>query len=187
MLAPLGRAAESGSRAYEKLCALRVSDGRTLRFGSYPAAFAGGRVPVGPVSVPAHFSFGFDRAALVALLQLAAPLLARIPLGALPRIARALLPLVRALGVFGTPRGVLAVVGESAFGEELARIELTASARGLDIPAAPPAWIAAELVRRGALPAGTRELSELISFEDVVRWIGAQPEYALSQSGGPIE
>ena len=183
LLAPLGRPAAGGARWFEELRALRTSDGRTLRFGSYPAAFSQGRVPAGAVPALARFYFGFDRAALVALLHLAAPLLARIADTALPRFAQALLPFARAAGVFGTPRGVLAVVGETAAGEEIARIELSATARGLDIPAAPPAWIAAQLAQGGALPAGARELSELVPFTDVVRWVRADAAYALTERG----
>lgn len=183
MLAPLGRQAAEGAPWFDELRALRTSSGRTLRFGSYPAAFAHGRVAVGAEPVPARFFFGFDRAALVALLHLASPLLALAPREALLHFARALLPFARALGVFGTPHGVLAVVAESALGEEIARIELSASARGLDIPAAPPAWIAARLARGDSLPAGVRELSELVPFADVVRWVSADAAYTLRARG----
>jgi NAD(P)-dependent dehydrogenase (short-subunit alcohol dehydrogenase family) len=183
MLAPLGRAAAGGSRAYSTLRGLRASDGRTLRFGSYPAAFANGRVAVGAVPAQASFYFGFDRAPLASLLHLASRLVARIPRRALPGIAAALLPFARALGVFGTPRGLLVVVGENALGGEIARIELAATARGLDIPAAPPAWIVARLARDGTLPGGARELSDLVSLADVVRWVRADAAYALHERG----
>jgi hypothetical protein len=182
MLAPLGREAAGGSRAYSSLRTLRTSDGRTLRFGSYPAAFANGRVAVGGVPAPASFYFGFDRAPLVALLHLASRLLARIPLRALPGVAAALLPVARALGVFGTSRGVLALVGENALGEQIARIELSAAKRGLDIPAAPPAWIAARLARDGTLPGGARELCELAPLGDVLGWIRADAARSLHAS-----
>jgi hypothetical protein len=189
LLAPLGRPLPEGegegARCFAELRALRVSDGRVLRFGAYPAAFAGGVVHVGGRALPVRFAFGFDRAALTALLHVAAPLLARLPAAAIVRIAPALLPFARVARVLGTERGVLLVVGEDSAGGELARIELAAGARGLDVPAAPPAWIAARLARDGAPPpAGAVELPALVSIADVVSWVRERGELTLRASEG---
>jgi hypothetical protein len=187
LLAPLGRdlPESEGGRCFAELRALRVSDGRVLRFGAYPAAFAGEGVDVGGRALPARFAFGFDRAALTALLHLAAPLLARSPAAALVRIAPALLTFARVARVLGTERGALVVVGEDSAGGELARIELAAHARGLDVPAAPPAWIAARLARDGAPPpAGAVELPALVSIADVVSWVRERGELTLCASEG---
>jgi hypothetical protein len=184
LLAPLGRALPESGRCFAELRALRVADGRVLRFGAYPAAFAGGSVALGGRAVPARFAFGFDRAALTALLRLAAPLLARPSASVLARLTPALLPFARVVQAFGTPLGVLAVVGEDGAGRELARIELAARVRGLDVPAAPPAWIAARLVRGEALPAGSVELPALVGVEAVVSWVRAREGLELRVSEG---
>lgn len=180
LLAPLGRPIAASGRCFAQLCALRASDGRTLRFGAYPAAFAAQRVAIGARSVPARFFFGFDRAAFTALLALVAPAFARLPLASFPRIARALLPFARVAQQFGTPRGLLALVAEDAAGREIARIEVDARARGLDIPAAPPAWIAARMARGDSLPAGCVELSELVPLADALRWLRADPARSVA-------
>lgn len=183
LLAPLGRPLPEGGHAFLRLIALRASDGRALRFGAYPAAFPGGAVAIGTRAVPARFFFGFDRAALSALLRLAAPALARLPREAIAPLARALLPFARAASLFGTPRGLLALVAEDAAGRELARIELAASERGLDVPAWPPIWLARRLAH-GAPLAGARELSELVPLEDVISWANAEPQLRLSLPAG---
>jgi len=183
LLAPLGRALPDGAPCFAELRAVAAGDGRTLRFGAYPAPFAEQRTAIGARLVPVRFFFGFDRAALTALLQLAAPALARLEASALRRLARAFVPFARALSVLGTPRGLLALVAEDASGRELARIELAASARGLDIPAAPPAWIAARLVRGETLPPGVVELHELVPLADVLSWARSDAAYALNASG----
>lgn len=183
LLAPLGRPLPEGGRCFAELRALRVGDGRTLRFGAYPAAFTAGSVEIAARAVPARFAFGFDRAALTALLRAVAPLLARLPQPSLARLAPALLPIARVARVFGTRFGVLAVVAEDAGGREVARFELAASARGLDIPAAPPAWIAARLARGEFVPAGAAELHALVPLEDVVSWAQSRAEVALRTSG----
>ncbi len=183
LVAPLGRPLPDGARCFAELRALALSDGRTLRFGAYPAAFAEQRTAVGALSVPARFFFGFDRAPITALLHLAAPLLARLDSRTLHRISRAFVPFARAVSVLGTPLGVLAVCAEDAAGNELARLELAARARGLDIPAAPPAWIARRLVSGAALPTGAVALDEIVPLADVVSWARSDAAYALRASG----
>jgi hypothetical protein len=183
LLAPLGRALPDGAPCFAELRTLALGDGRTLRFGAYPAAFSDQRTAVGARLVPARFFFGFERAALTALLQIAAPALSKLEAGKLRRLSRAFLPLARAASVFGTAHGALAVVAEDASGRELGRFELAASAHGLEIPAAPPAWIAAQLARGAALPAGAVELHELVPLPDVVSWVRASAVYALRASG----
>lgn len=183
LLAPLGRALPDGRRAFAELRSLSLGDGRTLRFGAYPAPFAEQRIAFGERHIPARFFFGFDRAPLTALLHLAAPAFAKLEAHTLRRIARGLLPLARAVSVLGTPRGVLAVVAEDASGHELARIALTASSRGLDIPAAPPAWLAARLAQGTALPSGAVELHALVPLADMVAWARGDAAYMLSSRG----
>ena len=182
LLAPLGRELSDGTRAFAALRALRVSDGRMLRFGSYPAAFADGRLAVGARPVLASFHFGFDRAALSALLKLAAPGLGAMPLAATAKLARVLLPFANAVRLFGTQHGLLAVVAENLHGEEIARIEVAARARGLDIPAAPPAWIAACIARGDALPTGNVELAELVPASAAFKWLRSDSGRTLSSS-----
>ena len=180
LLAPLGRPAPGGARWFHELRALRTRDGRTLRFGTYPAPFASGSVALGARRIPARLFFGFDRAALTALLGLAAPALGALPLAALGKLARALVPFANAVRPFGTPRGLLALIAEDAAGGELARIEIAASERGLDIPAAPPAWIAARLTRGDALPLGAVELAELVATSDALAWLRSIPSYSIA-------
>jgi hypothetical protein len=182
LLAPLGRPLAEGGRCFAELRALRAGDGRTLRFGAYPAAFVEQRVAIGARSVPVRFGFGFDRAALTALLRLAAPAFARLPSESFARLAPAVLPLARAAGVFGTPRGLLVLIAEDEAGRELARIEVAANARGLDIPAAPPAWIAARMTRGEALPAGGIELAELVPLGDALAWLRSDPARSVASS-----
>lgn len=184
LLAPLGRPLPGGgSRCFAQLFALRAGDGRTLHFGSYPAAFPRGGVELGARPVPLRFAFGFDRAPLTALLRAASPWLARLPAAALPKLVPALLPLARMAQAFGTPLGLLAVVAEDASGAEVARVELAARARGLDVPASPPVWIAARLARGETLRAGCAELHELVPLADVVSWACARGELSLRASG----
>ncbi len=183
LLAPLGRTLPEGGACFAELRALAVGDGRTLRFGAYPAPFVAQRLAVGSRGVPARFFFGFDRAALTAGLHLLAPALARVPPPALRRIAGAFLPFARAVGALGSPLGVLAVCAEDAAGAELGRVELSARAHGLDIPASPPAWIAARIAAGAALPAGVVELGDLVPLADVVAWARADSARAFRTSG----
>jgi hypothetical protein len=182
LLAPLGRALPDGARCFAESRALRAGDGRTLRFGAYPAAFSEGVVSIGARAVPASLHFGFDRAPLTALLLLLAPALARLPKQGVARLARGMLPFARVAQVFGTARGLLALVAEDAAGRELARLELSASAGGLDIPAAPPAWIAARLARGDLLPAGAVELADVIALSDAIGWLRANAARTLSSA-----
>jgi Saccharopine dehydrogenase NADP binding domain len=182
LLAPLGRALPDGTRCFGELRALRAGDGRTLRFGAYPAAFAEGVVSIGARAVPVSLHFGFDRAALTTLLALLAPALARLPKRGVARLARGLLPFARVVRVFGTPSGLLALVAEDVAGRELARLELAARAHGLDIPAAPPAWIAARLARGESLPPGAAELADVVALPDAVGWLRANGDRTLSST-----
>jgi hypothetical protein len=182
LLAPLGRALPDGARCFAALRAFRAGDGRTLRFGAYPAAFSEGVVSIGARAVPVSLHFGFDRAALTALLALIAPVLGRLPKRAVARLARGMLPLARVARVFGTLRGLLALVAEDAAGREVARIELAAGAHGLDIPAAPPAWIAARLVRGEGLPAGAVELADVVALSDTIGWLRENAARTLSST-----
>ena len=163
---------------------LPASDGRRLRFGSYPAPFAGGTIALGARRVPARFFFGFDRALPTALFRLAMNGLRHRSELQIVRLARFLLPVARGMRWLGTTRGLLAVVAEDAVGREIARVELAANERGLDVPAAPPTWVAARLARGGALPGGARELCEVIGPEDVLSWVRAEPQLRLHTSGG---
>jgi hypothetical protein len=91
-----------------------------------------------------------------------------------------LLPLARVAQLFGTPRGLLALVAEDDGGRELARVEIAASARGLDIPAAPPAWIAARLARGAAHPLGSVALPALVEPSEALTWLRADPARRVS-------
>jgi hypothetical protein len=184
LLAPLGRGLPEGGACFAEMRTLAAGDGRTLRFGAYPAPFVEQRVAIGARTVPARFFFGFDRSAITALLHLASPTVARIAPPALRRISRAFLPFVRAASLLGTPLGVLAVCAEDAAGAEVGRVELSARTHGLDIPAAPPAWIAARLAGGAALPGGPAELCDLVPLADVVGWARADSAYALRATGG---
>lgn len=183
LLAPLGRAAPGGARWFGERATLVASDGRTLRLRSYPAAFAAGSVSIGARRVPARLYFGFDRAALTGSLALAAPALGALPARAIAPLARALLPFARLARWAGTPRGLLALVAEDAHGRELSRVELAARAEGLDVPAAPPAWLAARLAHGFALPAGHAELADAIPLADVLSWARSDNRLALGLPG----
>jgi len=121
-----------------------------------------------------HFHVGFDRAAVTAALVAAAPLLGRLPAPAVARLASPLRPLVGLARPFGTRRGVLAVLAHDARGEERGRIEVRAQARGLDVPALPPVWIAARLHAAGGLPVrGVAGLSDLLTLEEAAERLRA--------------
>ena len=184
LLAPLGRELPGGARSFDSLRVLRASDGRVLRFGAYPAAFAGGVVAIGARSLPAQLFFGFDRAALTALLRLAAPALARLPVTAIAPLAHVLLPFARIAPLLGTPRGLLALVAEDAAGRDLARIEVAASERGLDIPAAPPCWLAARLASGATLPAGSHDLGDVIGYDEALAWLRADRAFRVDERLG---
>lgn len=168
LLAPLGRPGAHGRRWFTQLERLEA-DGRRLRFARYPIALPDAGVPMGARRVPVHFYVGFDRAAATAALVAAAPLLGRLPAAAVARLAGPLLPLVQLARPFGTRRGLLAVRAHDARGAERGRIEVRAQARGLDIPALPPVWIAARLHAEGGLPVrGVAGLPDLFTLEEAV-------------------
>jgi hypothetical protein len=171
LLAPVGRPRPGGGRWFTKREHAVISDGRQLRFGAWPAPVPRGGLAVGKRRVPLHFHAGFDRAWLTAALQLAAPLLGRLPQRWIPSVAALALPAARMARSVGTPHGVLLLRAEDASGNERDRVELLAAAGGLDVPAAPVVWVA-ERLRAGALGAGgVRSLGELIPLADARGWL----------------
>lgn len=168
MLAPIGRKGPAG-RWFTRLVSLETLDGRSLRFGSYPIALPGSRMPIGQRSVPVRFFMGFDRAWLNRLLSLAAPWLGRLGNGPVRRLSRVLRPFLWMLRWLGSERGVLAVVAEGEDGAERGRLEVLAHSHGLDIPALPAAWLAQALVRDGWLAApGVRGLDRVVGADAAV-------------------
>ena len=129
----------------------RRADGRSLAFGRYPRASPASASRIGARELPLRFHSGFDRAALVRALQLAAPHLARLSVGA-SRASPARRSRSRSSrGRFGSPRGVLRVEARSGDGRVAEHIEVVAVSDGLDVPAAPPLWAARRCApRRGA-------------------------------------
>jgi hypothetical protein len=80
--------------------------------------------------------------------------------------------LLRLLRPSRTPRGVLMVVAEGAGGRELDRVEVHASASGLDVPALPPVWVVRRFLELGQMPAaGVLGLDRLLPFQRAVSWL----------------
>ena len=151
--------------------------------------------------VPLRFWAGFDRAFFARVLHFVAPALGRVSPARISQVAAWLLPLAHATRVFGGAHGVLAVVARDAQGSELARTEIHAGlptpratsdssspdaraaghqhalnfprAVGLDIPAAPPVWLAQRLLRDGGLPGGVQRLDQLVTWRDARAWLEA--------------
>lgn len=172
LLAPLGRKGPDGRRAFTRTTALETSEGRRLRFGSYPAPFPAKGLRLGGGRVPVSLRVGFDRAWLTRALALAAPILGRLPQRALPALAGLALPVARLLAPFGSLQGVLVVRAEGSAGRELGRIEVHALRGGLDIPAAPPVWVAQRLAQEGGLPAaGVVGLDRVVSLGTAEAWL----------------
>lgn len=185
LLRPLGRKGASGARAFTRLSYRRMGDGRRLGFGLYPAPFPRSGLRLGARRVPVTFRVGFDRAWLNRALALGARGLGRLPERAVDRLAPALLPLARLARPLGTPYGVLAVVARDAAGRELGSVEIRARAAGLDVPAAPPVWLARALRAGGRLPAvGVVGLDRVVPLEAALAWFReAGYEVAAGEAG----
>jgi hypothetical protein len=183
LLAPLGRARPGGGRWFTKRERATISDGRQLRFGAWPAPVPQGGLALGERQVPLHFHAGFDRAWITSALQLAAPLLGRLPRRWIPKVAALALPFARLAGYAGTPHGVLLLRAEDASGNELDRVELLAAADGLDVPAAPAVWVVQGLSAGGFGSGGVRGLEEVVVHEEVRAWL-LQAGYELRESPG---
>lgn len=183
LLAPVGRKGPSGRRYFTGTATLQTSEGRSLRFGTYPAPFPAKGLRVGERRVPVSLRVGFDRAWLTRVLAGLAPLLGRLPERVVPVLAGLALPLARALRPLGTWRGVLVVRADGASGEELGRIEIHALRNGLDVPAAPALWVAQRLAREGRLPAaGVTRLDRIVGFGTAAEWL-AQAGYRVARLG----
>jgi hypothetical protein len=170
LLAPLGRKMPGG-RCFGALVRAEASDGRRLVAGSWPAPLPRAGLRVGARRVPLRFWVGFDRRALVLALRVAAPVLGRLPARSVSALAGALLPLARAVRRLGTPRGVLLLRALDAGGAELARIEVTARANGLDVPAAPVVWVVECLLAGGLAGGGVLGLDELVTPSAALAWL----------------
>lgn len=187
LLAPLGRKGPDGRRAFTRTSAFETGDGRRLRFGSYPAPFPAKGLRLGGGRVPISLRVGFDRAWLTRALALAAPVMGRLPERALAAVAACALPVARALAPFGSQRGVLIVRAEDDGGRELGRIEVHALRGGLDVPAAPPIWVAQRLAREGGLPAaGVVGLDRVVSLAAAVTWL-REAGYRVEHLGIAVE
>jgi hypothetical protein len=149
LLAPLGRPGPRGGRWFTQLVTMETSEGRRLRFGSWPAPVPKAGLRLGARRVPLRFYVGFDRRSLTLALRLAAPLLAGVPSRALPKLAAETLPLARLLRPLGTQRGLLLLLAHDGDGAEQGRVEVHALANGLDIPAAPVVWAVQSLLAGG--------------------------------------
>jgi hypothetical protein len=171
LLTPLGRPAPGGGRWFTQLVRAESSDGRRLAFGAWPAPFPDGRMRLGTRRVPLRFSAGFDRLWVTAGLRLAAPLVGRLPLRWIPTLSRVALPFLRAATRVGTPLGVLLVRAEDRAGAELDRVEVFASANGLDVPAAPVVWVVERLLKHGLGAGGLRGLEEVVALADALAWL----------------
>jgi hypothetical protein len=184
LLAPLGRPSPEGGRWFARLVPARISDGRQLSFGAWPAPFPPGGMRLGTRRVPVRFHAGFDRRWVTATLRLAAPLVGRLPARWIPTLSGVALPFARAARRVGTPHGALLVRAHGETGAELGRVELLASANGLDIPAAPALWVVERLLAGGLGPGGLRGLEEVVAPADACAWLRAAG-YELREGGGP--
>jgi hypothetical protein len=183
LLGPLGRKGPDGRRYFTRTALLETSEGRSLRFGSYPAPFPGKGLRLGERRVPVSLRVGFDRSWLTRALAGFAPLLGRLPRRMVPALAGLALPLARVVGPLGTWRGALVVRAEGASGQELGRVEIHAMRNGLDIPAAPPVWVAQRLAREGRLPAaGVVGLDRIVRFGAAAEWL-AHAGYRVTRLG----
>jgi hypothetical protein len=70
LLAPLGRPAPAGGRWFTQLVTAEASDGRRLRFGSWPAPVPKAGLRIGARRLPLRFYVGFDRGYLTLGLRL---------------------------------------------------------------------------------------------------------------------
>jgi uncharacterized protein YbjT (DUF2867 family) len=182
LLTPLGRPAAGGGRWFTKLARAEISDGRRLSFGAWPAPFPPDGMRLGTRRVPLRFYAGFDRSWVTAALRIAAPLVGRLPERWIPTLAALALPVVRAATWVGTPLGVLLVRAEDRAGVELDRVEVHASANGLDVPAAPVAWVMQRLLKGGLPESGLRGLEQVVAPAEAFAWLR---EAGYELRGGP--
>ena len=171
LMAPLGRAGPDG-RWYVKMSRIETSAGQRIWGGRYPAAYPNGGIRIGRRRVPFRFHMGFDRSWIGQLLSFVAPVIGRVPRSWIPGLAASMVPVARMVSWLGGARAVLVQIARDVQGDELARIEITALARGLDVSAAPALWLAQRLARTGSLPApGAVELDQLVAWQDARSWL----------------
>ncbi|MDD9802268.1 MAG: saccharopine dehydrogenase NADP-binding domain-containing protein [Deltaproteobacteria bacterium] len=178
LLAPLGRPMQGGSgdgaeRCFAKLVAARARGGVRLLCGNYPAALPEGALHFGARRVPLGFHIGFDRAWIARALHGIAPLLGALPPRNIARLAKWLLPMAQLARRLGTPRGILLLIARDAAGAERDRLEIRALQAGLDIPAAPPLWVAQQLAREAPRAAGALRLADLVPAQAALTWLAA--------------
>jgi hypothetical protein len=171
LLAPLGRRMPQGGRCFGALLRAEASDGRRLLAGSWPAPVPRSGLRVGGRRVPLRFGVGFDRRALTLALRVGAPLLGRLPARSMPGLAGALVPAARIVRRLGTPRGVLLLRALGRDGAELGRVEVTALANGLDVPAAPVVWVVECLLAGGLAGGGVLGLEDLVTPSAALSWL----------------
>jgi hypothetical protein len=167
---PLARPAPGGGRWFDAIVWHRA-DGRVLAFGRYPSGLPGEQVRVGGRELPLRFHAGFDRAAFVRALALAAPRLAAVSDGRLRRLARAALPAAQLVRLLGSPRGAFRLEARTASGEIAAAVEVVALREGLDVPSVPPLWAARAL--RASPRAGVLRLADLVSRAEALAGLAA--------------
>ena len=73
-------------------------------------------------------------------------------------------------------------MAEAADGRELGRVEVHASSNGLDIPAAPPIWIAQRVAAGDVPEAGPVSLARWVRRRDAERWLG-EAGYTIRETG----
>lgn len=177
LLAPLGRPMQSGGnggeRCFGRLVAARARGGARLLCGNYPAALPGGALHFGARRVPLRFHIGFDRAWIARGLHCIAPLLGALPQRGISRLAKYLLPMVQLARLLGTHRGILLLIARDSAGAERERLEIRALQAGLDIPAAPPLWVAQQLAREAPRAAGVVRLADLVPAQAALDWLAA--------------
>lgn len=179
LLAPLGRPMQSGGgnsdgdRCFRRLVAARARGGVRLLCGNYPAALSEGALHFGARRVPLSFHIGFDRAWIARGLRCIAPLLGALPQRSISRLAKYLLPMAQLARLLGTPRGILLLIARDAAGAERERLEIRALQAGLDIPAAPPLWVAQQLAHEAPRAAGVVRLAELVPAQAALNWLAA--------------
>lgn len=185
LLTPLGRRGPDG-RWYTKTVRVETSTGRRIRSGRFPAAFPETGIRIGQRRVPFRFHMGFDRAWITRVLSFFAPVIGYTPRSWIPGMAAAMLPVARMASWVGTSRGLLVQIARDVRGDELARVEIAASANALDIPAAPALWLAHRLARTGSLPApGAVDLDQLIAWEDAQAWFRGAGYEVVEREGKP--
>jgi len=174
LLAPLGRPiGEGGGRCFAKLVEARARGGVRLRCGNYPAALTDGALHFGARRVPLGFHIGFDRAWIARALHCIAPLLGALPQRSIAPLATWLLPLAKLARHFGTQRGILLLIARDTAGAERERLEIRARQAGLDIPAAPPLWVAQQLALQAPRATGIVRLADLVPADAVLHWLAA--------------